>query len=78
MHRLQSILSSEKGSESDQETPEQSSNLNRDGRPQNWFRRTHFVDSGAISSHNRITFECKHCDAAVSSRVKDVTAIGTF
>ena len=77
MRRLQSILSCEQRSESDQETSEESSALNRGCRPQKWFRMTHFVHSCAVSTHDCIKLQCKHCDTAVTSRVKHLTTIKT-
>jgi hypothetical protein len=77
MDRVQSLLtggtqavSSEQGSESDQGTSGQSSTINRGGRPQNWFRATHFDDTGASGSHNRKQLRCKHCKTLVESRVE--------
>jgi len=75
--RVQSLLtggtqagSSDQGSESDQETSGQSWHcLNRGGRPQNWFRRTHIKESYAEGHHNRKKLQCLHCDQIVESRV---------
>ena len=76
MNRVQSLLtggtqagSSDQGSDSDQGTSGQSSTLNRGGRPQNWFIRTHFKESYAEGHHNRKKLQCLHCDQIVESRV---------
>ena len=70
MQRLQSILNTSQGSDSDQGTSGQSSTVNRGGRPHNWFRKTHFSDSDADVKHNRKCVKCKHCSVDVPSRVE--------
>ena len=77
MRRVQSLLysqaqagSSDQGSESDQGASGQSSSLNRGGRPQNWFRKTHFKDTSEGHSHNRKKVQCLHCSTLIESRIE--------
>lgn len=70
MYRVQSLLDTEEASNSDQGTSGQSSTFNRGGRPQNWFRKTHFKDlSDAQGNHNRKVLACKSCGEKVESRI---------
>ena len=76
MRRVQSLLNSQaqagssvQESESEQGTSGHSFSLNRGGRPQNWFRKTHFQDTSEEHGHNRKKVQCLHCDILIASRV---------
>ena len=48
----------------------QSSNINRGGRPPNYFRKNHFNVTEEAGRNNRKPLRCLHCDQLVESRVE--------
>ena len=49
----------------------QRSTLYRGGRPENWFKWSHYKDTDAEDNKNRKKFQCKHCDLHDESQVEN-------